>query len=190
MLNKHTRTLTKCPEVLIIIFSNLKITDAINLGRVDKQMRKIYLFLVNQTKYIDYNYNRRIKNNEMSKYIQTILQNISIGNRTVILKIYPDECKGELTQSPQSPQPPQSPIFKIIHLSTLNSGYGLKIHLMNKDNIRIIYFDMLNNYIMSDNLKKKYDLVLKFIKKSPFNAKTRPMKYVFCNNILYQNKQL
>ena len=199
MSNKHTRTLTQYPsEIWIIIFSNLKITDAINLGRVDKQIREIYLDLVKQTKYIDYNYNnRRTQNNEMSKYIKNILRNISIGNRTVILKIYPDECAAQLTQS-LSPEPftgmlngdtmdpvttphtplPQSPIFKIINLSTMVNS-GLKIYLMNKENIRIIYLDMLNNNIMCCKTKENYDLVLKFIKNTPFNAKTRPLQYQY-----------
>ena len=60
------------PEIWIIIFSNLKITDAANLGRVNKQMWKIYLDLVCQTKYIEYiEYTkyREPPNNDITKYI-------------------------------------------------------------------------------------------------------------------------
>ena len=169
-MSKTLKTLPEIPsELITIIFSNLKIKDAVNLGRVSKQMREIYLYLVAQTKYI----NRQPKKEEFVTYVHNILQNIRMGNRTVVLKIHPADIS----------QTPESPIFKIINLSPpANSGNGLKLYLMNKENIRIIYFNIIDNNITCDVVKENNDLLLKFIINTPFNAKMRPLNYTFENN--------
>ena len=180
MSTTHTQKITEIPlEIWIIIFSKLKITDAVNLGRVNKRIRQIYLDLVNRTKYIEYTKYKEHPNNDITKYIKNILQNISMGNRTVILKIYPDE---DISPSQHTPE---SPIFKIINLLTpSDAGNTLKIYLINNHNIRIIYFNILDNTIRCDIEKENNDLVLKFIENTPFSAKLRPMKYTFENNQL------
>ena len=73
MSTRQTQTFTDIPpEIWIIIFSNLKIMDAANLGRVNKQLWEIYLDLVNQTKYIEYIKCRDPHNNDITKYINHI----------------------------------------------------------------------------------------------------------------------
>ena len=166
-------------ELISIIFTKLKIKDAINLGRVNKKSREIYLNLVNQTKCIDYN--GKQTNSKMTTYIKRILQNIGMGNRMVILNICPDK-----DTLPATPHP--SPIFKIVNLSIKCHHYGLKLYLMNKENIRIIYFNILNNIITCNMEKEDNNLLLKFIINTPFNAKMRPMKYTFENNKISNNK--
>ena len=173
-MSNTTNIFTDLPtELISIIFSNLKIIDATNLGRVNKNVRKIYLNLVNQTKCIYYN--RKRPNSEMARYIKTILQNICMGNRMVILNICPDK-----DTLPATPHP--SPIFKIVNLSIKCHHYGLKLYLMNKENIRIIYFNIIDNNITCDVVKENNDLLLKFIINTPFNAKMRPLNYTFENN--------
>ena len=92
MSKRQTQTFTDIPpEIWIIIFSNLKIMDAANLGRVNKQLWEIYLDLVNQTKYIEYIKCREPHNNDITKYIKNILHNTCMGIRSVILKFIQDE---------------------------------------------------------------------------------------------------
>jgi hypothetical protein len=175
-MSKTLKTLPEIPsELITMVFSNLNIKDAINLGRVNKQMREIYLYLVTQTKYILPNYNyRQPKKEEIVTYIHNILQNIRMGNRTVVLKIHPGE---------DNSQTHESPIFKIINV-TPPAYYsdGIKLYLMNNTNTRIIYFNILDNNIISDKEQANNDLVMKFIIDTPFNAKIRPLNYTFVNN--------
>ena len=167
------------PEIWIIIFSNLKITDAANLGRVNKQMWKIYLDLVRQTKYIEYIKYREPPNNDITKYIKSIMHNMRMGNRSVILKMNHDE---DILPEPAHQSPP-SPLFKIINISVITeSNYALRIHVMNDENICIIHFNIDDNIITCEGLGSCY--AIQFIVNTPFNAKMRPLKYTFENNQL------
>tara|TARA_Y100000748_G_C15446992_1_gene469394 strand:- start:169 stop:750 length:582 start_codon:yes stop_codon:yes gene_type:complete len=188
-ISTTTYLITDLPtEIMTVIFSKLKIKDAVNLGRVNKRLREIYLDLVNKTKYIDC---MQPPNRKLTTYIENILQNMRNGNRLVVLKIYPEEnstsLKGILDGKTMEPvtQDDHYPLFKIINLSVIPSSiYALKIHLMNDKNIRIIHFNLYDNVITCDTAKENNDLVLKFIINTPFNSKMRPLKYTFTSNKL------
>jgi hypothetical protein len=166
------------PEMITLIMTFMNIKDAINIGKVNKYFRKIYLEMLNNTKYIS----NKLEPN-LNVFIEMILKNVALGNRTLFINI--PHCTNNIND-----------IFQIINITSIpDHSLNLTLHLINenKTKIEIITFNSYYNIISTKNnglredngsiWRRNFDANVKIITESRFKHKMRPLKVEFSKDV-------